>query len=100
MVNRSMIVSSIQVYNPAYLRSRKIDHKAPTGKKIISVAIGSSRDVDLAVDAAKKVGVHSRTHYYEAQSLTFSSEGIQNFLGFKMPWNTARKAAVQAGGLD
>lgn len=36
------------------------DQRTVTGKKFTTVAVGSSKDVDIAVDAAKKVGVYSR----------------------------------------
>jgi hypothetical protein len=34
------------------------DQKTVTGKKFTTVAVGSSKDVDIAVDAAKTVGFY------------------------------------------
>jgi hypothetical protein len=55
-------VSSIQVCNSRASHVHGTDHRIATGKKVTSVAVGSAKDVDLAVDAAKKVGVHHRRY--------------------------------------
>jgi hypothetical protein len=75
------------------MTSCNTNYKTATCKKITAVDIGSSKDVDIAVDAAKKVRVHPQRHGL----LLTRAEGIQNGLGFKVPQLTARKAAVQAG---
>jgi hypothetical protein len=93
-----MTASSIQVCNSLASYVWNTDHKKVTGKKFTSVALGSSKDVDIAVDAAKKVGVHHR-RYRQLEYLT-PAKGIQNILGFEMPWCTAGKAVVQTGGVN
>lgn len=60
-----------------------------TGKLITSVAVGSSKDVDIAVEAAKKVDFF----YFRAiacHSTVDSFKGIQNFVGFELSRKRSR----------
>lgn len=68
---------------------------------ITSVAAGSSKDVDIAVEAAKKVGLSCYSfHLLAAFVLNTHISGVQNDLGFEMPWKYTGETVKQACGTD
>ena len=96
--------SSIQVRSFRHLQIFLVlnhgDYKA-TGKVITSVAAGSSKDVDIAVEAAKKARCHS---IFITWLLSNSRKfiGVQDIVGPEVSRGYARKAYKQtcrpAGG--
>jgi hypothetical protein len=64
---------------------------------ITSVAAGSSKDVDIAVEAAKKVCPPPSLAFLSSIGAKHSHIlGIQNDLGFEMPWKCSGKTVEQA----